>query len=156
MCIVMEVRLWSLSRMVKFRMSLYVTARIGLHRTKVDVERRLSGINLAFKRQWLKRRAKRSHPKWRGGDVKFVKSGITKRRIVLFWQDLRMTRRWLRLFLWKRLWMLEEVQWRKWLWIKVTGGGTIDGTTVYHVTWGGTMEDDGQEGAIDEWWLSGA
>jgi hypothetical protein len=30
----------------------------------------------------------------------------------------------------------------------VTGGGTIDGTTVYHVTGGGTMEDDGQEGAI--------
>jgi hypothetical protein len=30
----------------------------------------------------------------------------------------------------------------------VTGGGTMDGTTVYHVTGGGTMEDDGQEGAI--------
>ncbi len=30
----------------------------------------------------------------------------------------------------------------------VTGGGTMDGTTVYHVTRGGTMEDDGQEGAI--------
>jgi hypothetical protein len=31
--------------------------------TKVDVHRRLSGVNLALKRQWLKRRAKRSHPK---------------------------------------------------------------------------------------------
>jgi hypothetical protein len=30
----------------------------------------------------------------------------------------------------------------------VTGGGIMDGTTVYHVTGGGTMEDDGQEGAI--------
>jgi hypothetical protein len=30
----------------------------------------------------------------------------------------------------------------------VTGGGTMDGTTVYHVNGGGTMEDDGQEGAI--------
>jgi hypothetical protein len=30
----------------------------------------------------------------------------------------------------------------------VTGGGTMDGTTVYHVTRGGTMEDNGQEGAI--------
>ncbi len=30
----------------------------------------------------------------------------------------------------------------------VTRGGTMDGTTVYHVTGGGTMEDDGQEGAI--------
>ncbi len=30
----------------------------------------------------------------------------------------------------------------------VTGGGTMDGTTVYHVTRGGTMEDNRQEGAI--------
>jgi hypothetical protein len=53
----------NLSRMGKFRISLYVTARIGLHRTKVDVQRRQSGVNLALKRQWLKQRAKRSHPK---------------------------------------------------------------------------------------------
>jgi hypothetical protein len=30
----------------------------------------------------------------------------------------------------------------------VTGGGTMDGTAVYHVTRGGTMEDNGQEAAI--------
>jgi hypothetical protein len=30
----------------------------------------------------------------------------------------------------------------------VTGGGTMDGTTVYHVSGGGTVEDDRQEGAI--------
>ncbi len=43
--------------------SFYITARIGLHQTKVDVQRRLSGVNLALKRQWLKQRVERSHQK---------------------------------------------------------------------------------------------
>jgi hypothetical protein len=34
----------------------------GLHQTKMDVQRRLSGVNWALKRQWLKQRVERSHP----------------------------------------------------------------------------------------------
>jgi hypothetical protein len=102
-------------------MSLYVTARIRLHQTKVDVQRRLSGINRALKRQWLKQSGK-NPPK------------MKRRRCAICGKWNHKTEECFVLTRHKNDNEMTTI-------VPV-------GTTVNHVNGGGTMEDNGQDEAM--------